>query len=55
MGYHNRYGVWVMGYVGKIPANQLGNSKNLWVMREYGFSGVWVKRESTCRALTSRK
>ncbi|KIK91316.1 hypothetical protein PAXRUDRAFT_798036 [Paxillus rubicundulus Ve08.2h10] len=49
MGYHtrDRYGLWVMGYVGKIPANRLGRFKNLWVMKEYGLSWVWVMREST--------
>jgi hypothetical protein len=49
MGYHtrDRYGLWVMGYVGKIPANQLGKFKKVWVMREYGLSRVWVMREST--------
>ncbi|KAH7871085.1 uncharacterized protein C8R40DRAFT_1055419, partial [Lentinula edodes] len=45
--------VWVMGY-GRVmgfawhfPANKVGDPKNLWGIREYGFIGVWVKREST--------
>ena len=55
--------VWVTGYEGvmgfeaKIPANQLGRPKILWVMREYGLTGLWVKRESTvilCRKKGSR-
>jgi hypothetical protein len=37
----------VMGYGCEIPANQVGNSKILWGMREYGVSGVWVKRVTT--------
>ena len=46
-------GVWVMGYRGcmgygmHFPANQLGGLKNLWGIREYGLSGLWVTREST--------
>ena len=36
-----------MGYGFQIPAYQLGESKILWGMREYGLPGVWVKREST--------
>ena len=43
------YGLWVMGYVGKIPANQLGKFKKVWVMREKWLSRVWVMRESTVR------
>ena len=41
------YGLWVMGYGYKIPTYQHGKSKNIWVMREYGLSRVWVMREST--------
>ena len=36
-----------MGYGCKFPANELGKSKNLWVVREYGLYGVWVTRELT--------
>ena len=42
MGYQR-----VMGYGSKSPAYQLGGLKNLWVLREYGLSGLWVKRAST--------
>jgi hypothetical protein len=35
------YGLWV------FPANQLGKSKNLWPIREYGLYWVYVRREST--------
>ena len=42
------YGVaWGMGHWFKSPAYQLGGSKNVWVTREYGLSGVWVKRVMT--------
>ncbi|KAF8229623.1 hypothetical protein L208DRAFT_1285763 [Tricholoma matsutake] len=43
-------GYWVlesMSYGFHFPAYQLGSSKILWVMREYGLPGVWVKRVST--------
>ena len=36
-----------MGYGFDFPAYQLGGSKNVWVMGEYGLSGLWVMREST--------
>jgi len=36
-----------MSYGLKSPAYQLGGSKNVWVIREYGLSGLWVMREST--------
>ena len=36
-----------MGYEGTLCGNRLGNSKNLWGMRGYGLSGVWVKRMTT--------
>jgi len=36
-----------MGYGMKIPANQLGILKILWVIIEYGLRGVWAKRVST--------
>ena len=41
------YGLWGMGYAPKIPANQLGKSKSVWPMREYGLYLVCVTREST--------
>ena len=46
-------GVWVMGYCGcmdygmHFSANRLGGPKNLWGIREYGLSELWVMREST--------
>jgi len=45
--------VWVMGYdrcMGYgpcFPAYQVGNTKTLWGIAEYGFSGIWFIREST--------
>ena len=36
-----------MGYAPQIPANQLGKSKTIWLMREYGLYPVCVRREST--------
>ena len=44
------YGVWGMrgyGVCSKIPAYQLGNSKILWDIGEYGLRGVWVKGVTT--------
>ena len=43
-----------MGYGFKSPAYQLGGSKNVWVTREYGLSGLWVMRESTVVNCISR-
>ena len=46
-------GVWGMGYCGpmgygmQFPANQLGGWLELWDLRGYGLSGIWVKRGST--------
>ena len=37
----------VMGFLHTYPAYQVGNRKNIWDLREYGLSEVWVKREST--------
>jgi hypothetical protein len=37
----------VMGYELQFPANQLGNGKILWGIRDYGLSELWVKRAST--------
>ena len=46
------YGVWEsMGYGFEFPANQLGNSKILWGITEYGFSQVWDKTEATVHRL----
>ena len=42
MGYRR-----VMGFTMKIPLSRFGKSKKAWVLREYGFSGLWVKGEST--------
>jgi hypothetical protein len=36
-----------MGYGPEIPANQVGGSKNLWIIIDYGLSGLWVRRELT--------
>ena len=36
-----------MGYGYKIPANQLGKWKKVWVRKEYGLCGVWVTRGLT--------
>ena len=36
-----------MAYGMHFPANQLGGPKKVWSIREYGLSGLWVKREST--------
>ena len=36
-----------MGYGTNFPAYRDGISKNVWGIREYGFQGVWVRREST--------
>ena len=42
------YGVWEgMGYEGTLCSNQPGNTKNLWGIRGYGVSGIWVKRMTT--------
>jgi len=37
----------VMGFTIKIPLSQLGKLKKVWVFREYGLSGLWLKGEST--------
>ncbi|PBK93844.1 hypothetical protein ARMGADRAFT_1029721 [Armillaria gallica] len=44
------YGLWVMGYGINFPANEVGGSKNLWGMGEYGLRGIWVMREATVLA-----
>ncbi|KAF8219456.1 hypothetical protein L208DRAFT_1339936 [Tricholoma matsutake] len=36
-----------MGYGFEFPAYQLGGSKIVWVMGEYGLLGLWVMRELT--------
>ena len=43
----NTYGLWGMGYGYKITANQLGKSKYVCPIREYGLYLVCVRREST--------
>ena len=44
-----------MGYSYEITANQLGKSKYVCPIREYGLYLVWVRRESTvysCKLVT---
>ena len=36
-----------MGYEPNFPVNQLGGQNFLWVIVEYGLSGIWVRRELT--------
>ncbi|PBL03059.1 hypothetical protein ARMGADRAFT_1093696 [Armillaria gallica] len=36
-----------MGYGTDFPANEVGGTKNLWGMGEYGLREVWVRREAT--------
>jgi hypothetical protein len=36
-----------MGYGMYFPAHQVGGQLELWGIRSYGVSGVWVKRSST--------
>jgi hypothetical protein len=43
-------GYWLlegMGYAYEIPAYQPGKWVVVWVIGEYGLSGVWVMREMT--------
>ena len=43
-----------MGYGSEIPAHQVGGSKNVWGLPDYGFSRVWVITGSTvCSPLVS--
>ena len=44
-----------MGYEPNFPANQLGGQKILWVIVEYGLSGIWVRRESTVEVQSRNK
>ena len=44
----------LMGYGSIFPVNQLGNLKILWVLRGYGFWGIWVRREAHCNNLGVR-
>lgn len=37
----------VMGYQPDFGCNRLGNSKNLWERRNYGWKGLWDRRTST--------
>ena len=48
MGYGRleSYGLWT-----KIPADQLGGPKIVWVMAEYGLPQLWFKAESTVAVL----
>ena len=36
-----------MGFFGAYSAYQVGDKKSVWDLRDYGFSGLWVKRAST--------
>ena len=36
-----------MGFLGAYPAYQVGDKKSVWDLRDYGLSGLWVKRAST--------
>jgi hypothetical protein len=36
-----------MGFFGTYSAYQVGDKKNVWDLRDYGFSGLWVKRALT--------
>jgi hypothetical protein len=36
-----------MGFLSTYPIYHVGNKKNLWDLRGYGLSGVWVKRGLT--------
>ncbi len=36
-----------MCYGTDFPANEVGGTKNLWGMGEYGLREVWVRREAT--------
>jgi hypothetical protein len=36
-----------MGYGMHFPAHQVGGQPELWDIRSYGVSGVWVMRSST--------
>ncbi|KAF8263689.1 hypothetical protein EI94DRAFT_1518896, partial [Lactarius quietus] len=40
-----------MGYESQIPASILETSKILWVKRDYGVTGLWVRRASTVQFL----
>jgi hypothetical protein len=43
-----------MGYGMYFPAHQVGGQLELWGIRSYGVSGVWVKRSSTVYAPSTR-
>ena|SRR5258707_15174934 len=45
MGYWRSYGFFVF-----FPANQPGKSINVWVIKKYGLSEVWVMRASTVQS-----
>jgi hypothetical protein len=42
-----------MGYGMHFSANRLGGPKNVWGIREYGLSELWVMRESTVSTCAS--
>jgi hypothetical protein len=41
-----------MGFFGAYSAYQVGDKKSVWDLRDYGFSGLWVKRASTVVVLS---
>jgi hypothetical protein len=43
-----------MGFFGAYSAYQVGDKKNVWDLRDYGFSGLWVKRASTVQGSLRR-
>ncbi|KAJ7161332.1 hypothetical protein C8R43DRAFT_947562 [Mycena crocata] len=53
MGFWQRNLLWIMGICGRMgfatifPAHRHGYIKKSWVLRDYGFSGVWVTRGLT--------
>jgi hypothetical protein len=42
------YGIWER--LARLSGNRLGGHKNIWVIRGYGLSQVWVKAEATVHA-----
>ncbi|KIK02519.1 hypothetical protein K443DRAFT_96670, partial [Laccaria amethystina LaAM-08-1] len=50
MGFVSR-GLWVMGYGMHFPAHQVGGQPELWDIRGYGLSGLWVMTGLTVAVL----
>ena len=50
-GFYARKGMesvlWIMGYGMHFPANQLGELKKVWGVREYGLSRLWITVDCT--------